>query len=120
MVRHCDLTKPAPLPSLEIGDGLMNIRSGLRTRMHCFSPRLFLLIVIGICIAGGIGALTWPYTINTWLEYTGKEAAFTALGGFVLGCVPVIGQLSIPGAAGTWICTFFIDDLGEGKQEQEN
>ena len=120
MVRHCDLTKPAPLPSLEIGDGLMNIRSGRNGNCLALGIVWILCIVIAFGIAGGIGALTWPYTINTWLEYSGKDAAFTAWGGFALGCVPVIGQLSIPGAAGTWICTFFIDDLGEGKQEQEN
>lgn len=59
-------------------------------------------------VFGLIGALAWPYTLNTWLVFIGKEAAIQWWDGFLLGMFPVIGQFSIPAAAITWILMLFI------------
>jgi len=58
-------------------------------------------VILGICAA--IGALLWPYTINTWLVYANREAVVTWWQGALLGFCPFIGQLTIPAAVVTWI-----------------
>ena len=69
----------------------------------------FLLIALFILsISGIIGGFCWPYAINTWLEWAGKEPAIGFWYGFWLGYVPALGQLSIPAAVITWIVGFFI------------
>lgn len=69
--------------------------------------KLFIVLVIfGICAA--IGAVLWPYSINTWLVYFGKEAAVVGWQGALLGFCPGIGQVTIPVAVITWVLMFFI------------
>lgn len=55
-----------------------------------------------------IGAICWPYTINTWLVLLGKTAVITWWQGALLGLVPGLGQAGIPLAVGTYIATLFI------------
>lgn len=65
-----------------------------------------LIIIIIVIINGGIGALGWPYIINSWLFYCGKSASVTALNGFVIG-LP-LGFVSIPLLVATWIIMLFL------------
>lgn len=62
------------------------------------------VIVLGVVL----GAFLWPYTINTWLEYFGKEASVIWWQGALLGLVPVVGQATIPVAVITWILMLFL------------
>lgn len=55
-----------------------------------------------------IGAFCWTYSINEWLLYAGKETQIVWWQGGLIGLVPVLGQLSIPFAVGTWILLMFL------------
>lgn len=66
------------------------------------------LIVWTLVFGVAIGALCWPYTINTWLVYSGKSAAVVWWQGALIGLVPVFGWLSIPAAVATWILMMFL------------
>ena len=67
-------------------------------------------IVIGaiLTICGIIGSFLWPYTLNEWLIFFGKEPNVVWWQGFILGFVPVLGQITIPAAVATWILMMFI------------
>lgn len=67
-----------------------------------------LLTIVIIFFSGIIGMFTWPYILNSWLIYAGKSASVVWWHGFLLGLVPYIGCLSIPGAAITWIIMLFL------------
>lgn len=61
-----------------------------------------------IALFFAIGAFCWPYTINTWLVYSGKPPAIEWWMGGLIGLVPGIGQLSIPIAVITFILMLFL------------
>lgn len=67
-----------------------------------------ILWVIIIAIAFTIGALLWPYTINSWLVYAGKEPVIEWWMGGLMGLVPGIGQSCIPAAFITFIIMLFL------------
>ena len=64
------------------------------------------LIIMGVCAI--IGGWLWPYSINTWLVYFGKESALLWWHGALLGFCPVVGQATIPVAVITWILMLFL------------
>ena len=64
------------------------------------------VFVMIICAA--IGALLWPYTINTWLVYAGKAPKFLWWHGALLGFCPGVGQLTVPAAVVTWVLMMFL------------
>lgn len=70
--------------------------------------KYIITIVAMLAIGFLIGALTFPYMINTWLIYFGKEAVVTWWQGGLLGFVPGLGQVGIPGAVVTWIAMMFL------------
>jgi hypothetical protein len=53
-----------------------------------------IIFILAICAV--VGAILWPYTLNTWLVFFDKEPVITALHGALLGFCPVIGQATIP------------------------
>lgn len=55
-----------------------------------------------------IGAWLWPYTINTWLVYSGKPPAVEWWMGGLMGLVPGLGQACVPAALVTFILMLFI------------
>lgn len=67
-----------------------------------------IIILIVLCIFAAIGAVCWPYTINTWLVFFGKPATIVWWQGALLGFVPGLGQVSIPAAVITWILMLFV------------
>lgn len=69
---------------------------------HC------LVLLLIMFIGAVIGAFTWPYTINTWLVYIGKEPQIVWWQGMLMGFVPYLGQVSIPAAVVTWILMLFL------------
>lgn len=79
-------------------------------------PSLFLSMVaaFGIYLAaycaifGTLGAICFPYAINAWLAYLGKDPSFTYLGGALLGIVPFAGQCAIPAAVITFVAMLFL------------
>ena len=64
------------------------------------------VVIIGIAFA--IGALLWPYTINTWLVYCDKPAQIEWWMGGLMGLVPGLGQSCIPAAFITFILMLFL------------
>lgn len=68
----------------------------------------FLVFVIVLCISAVVGAICWPYTLNTWLVFLGKPAAVLWWHGILLGFVPAIGQSSLVLAVLTWLIMLFI------------
>ena len=60
-------------------------------------------IIIVLGIFGIIGGFCFPYAINSWLIFFGKEATVVFWQGFLLGICPYIGQASIPVAVITFI-----------------
>jgi len=70
--------------------------------------KVFIVWLIVLSISAVIGAVLWPYTINTWLVYFGKQPVFTWYYGAILGFIPFIGQLTIPLAVITWIAMMFL------------
>lgn len=65
-----------------------------------------LLIVMIISIA--IGAVLWPYTINSWLIFFGKAPTIVWWQGALIGFIPVIGQATVPVAFITWVLMLFL------------
>ena len=66
---------------------------------------LWLAVIAFVAVVGGF---LWPYTINSWLVYTGKPPSVEFWHGALLGLVPGIGQSCIPAAVLTWIAFLFI------------
>ena len=66
----------------------------------------FLLVVL--FFSGIVGAVCWPYAINTWLIFLGKAPVIVWWHGFILGYVPFIGQAAFPVAVVTWILMLFL------------
>lgn len=63
-------------------------------------------LIFGISFV--VGAILWPYTINTWLVYAGKPPGIEWWMGGLIGFVPGLGQFSIPAAVLTWITMLFL------------
>ena len=68
----------------------------------------FVVFVVVMFIGAAIGAFTWPYTINTWLTFLGKEPVVVWWQGSLLGFVPFVGHASIPASVITWVLMLFI------------
>lgn len=67
----------------------------------------FILMLI-FAVLFVMGAVLWPYTINTWLVYSGKEPAIEWWMGGLMAMVPGFGQTCIPAAIITFIIMLFI------------
>lgn len=65
-------------------------------------------ILVWLLLGALIGALCWPYTINTWLHFFGKPEVIVWWQGVLLGFVPFLGQASLPAAGITWILMLFL------------
>ena len=66
------------------------------------------IVVVILAVCAAIGAVLWPYTLNSWLVFFDKAPVITAFHGMLLGFCPVIGQATIPAAVVTWILMLFI------------
>ena len=66
------------------------------------------MIVIILSVFAAIGAIVWPYTINTWLIFAGKAPIIVWWQGSIMGFVPVMGQIGIPVAFVTWVLMLFL------------
>jgi len=66
------------------------------------------LAFVIICIAFALGAVFWPYTINTWLAYSGKPPYVEWWMGGLMGLVPGLGQSCLPASLITFIIMLFI------------
>ncbi len=61
-----------------------------------------------LCIGGIVGMFCWPWGINNWLVFAGKEPAMLWWQGFLLGMIPVFGKWSLIFAVITWIILMFL------------
>lgn len=68
----------------------------------------FALFLVLILLGPILGAFLWPYTINAWLVYTGKEPAFLWWYGALLGFLPFLNPIIIVGSIGTFIAMMFL------------
>ncbi len=66
------------------------------------------MVTAYVVIAGGLGALINPYTINTWLVYLEKPPNVEWWHGALLGMAPMSNVLTIPAGIITWICMLFL------------
>lgn len=69
---------------------------------------VLILGILYVSITATIGSYLWPYAVNTWLVYVGKEPTFSRNLGALLGPIPGIGWLCIPGSLGTYITMLFL------------
>ena len=67
---------------------------------------VFIIVALAACSI--VGAILWPYSINTWLAYAGKDPSILWWHGMLLGFCPLIGQITIPVAVVTWILMIFL------------
>lgn len=67
-----------------------------------------ILFALLVAITFIMGAVLWPYTINTWLIYTNKPPVIEWWMGGLMGLVPGLGQSCIPAAFITFIIMLFI------------
>ncbi len=65
-------------------------------------------ILLALALSGIVGMFCWPYTINSWLIYLGKEPTVVWWHGFILGYIPFFGQVSIPAVVITWLLLMFL------------
>jgi len=65
-------------------------------------------IVIILLLSGILGSILWPYSINSWLLFMGKDPVFPAWGGFLLGILPIFGQSVVAVAIVTWVLMMFL------------
>jgi hypothetical protein len=70
--------------------------------------KLYKLLTIVFSVCALIGGFLWPYTINNWLVFFGKEPSIVFWHGLLLGFCPIIGQITIPIAVFTWILMLFL------------
>jgi hypothetical protein len=68
----------------------------------------FFGFVFFMVIGAIIGCFAWPYTLNTWLVFVGKDPSIVCWQGALLGFCPIIGHLTIPACIITWILMLFI------------
>jgi hypothetical protein len=66
------------------------------------------IILAIIALNAVVGAWLWPYSINTWLEFFGREPAISPIIGILLGFCPLIGKTTVPVAILTWLAMLFI------------
>ena len=70
---------------------------------------IYLLLTLFFClIFFVIGGFCWEYTINTWLEYNNSVNRIEFWQAGLLGFCPVVGQLSVPAAAITFVLGLFL------------
>ncbi len=67
-----------------------------------------IIFLVVLLISGCIGVFTLPYMATSWGLVFGKTVVITKTNGFWLGCVPLLGQLSLPLFAITWLCMLFL------------
>lgn len=67
-----------------------------------------LTLLIWCLICAAIGALLWPYTINTWLIFFGKAPVITWWHGAIMGFLPILGPVTVGSALVTWLLMLFL------------
>src|SRR5512145_917521 len=65
-------------------------------------------VLLFLSLSGLIGAICWPYALNEWLVFLGKDPKVLWWHGFLMGYIPGLGQASIPVAVITWILMLFL------------
>lgn len=65
-------------------------------------------VIIVLGIMGIIGGFLFPYSINSWLVFFGKEPVMVFWQGFILGIIPYTGKISIPFAVVTFVLMMFL------------
>jgi len=66
------------------------------------------MFLLTFCIMPILGCWLWPYSLNTWLVYLGKEPVVVWWHGALLGIAPFLGKTTIPIAIATWILMLFL------------
>lgn len=74
--------------------------------MKAYEYLFVLLFFWGLSVL--IGAFLWPYAINEWLVYAGKEPTCRWWHGAGLGAIPGFGPFCVPIAIVTWIAMLFL------------
>ncbi len=72
------------------------------------SPYLAPEFLLPILVYALLGAVCFPYAINAWLRFFGREGRVRWWQGLLIGLCPFIGTLSVPLAVLTFIILLFI------------
>lgn len=83
--------------------------------MFNMSFNITIIICIILCL---LGMSTFPYIINTWTGFFGHEPVCKWWQGAILGCIPYVNTLMIPGVIITWVVSWFVDDNYVPKLEE--
>jgi len=70
---------------------------------------IFLFIVFVLAINSMVGAVCWPYVVNTWLTYCHKDSQIFWYHGILMSFVPGLGQLALPLTIATWLLMIFLN-----------
>lgn len=68
----------------------------------------FELFLLSELLSMFISAFTFPYVLNTWLEFFGKDPMVLWWHGAILGIFAKYAACMIPAAMGTWIIMLFL------------
>lgn len=66
------------------------------------------MIILVLVVSVVVSAVLWPYSINAWLVYFGKEPAMLWWHGVLMGLIPGVGQGVLVVAAFTWVLMLFL------------
>ncbi len=69
---------------------------------------VFVIYLVVMVISAVLSAWLWPYSINAWLVYSGKEPSVLWWHGVLLGLVPGVSQACLPAAIFTWLLMLFL------------
>ena len=66
------------------------------------------VIVMFVVVSMAVSSFLWPYSLNEWLLYTGKEPTVHWWHGAIIGILPPLGFISIPLALITFVFMLFL------------
>ena len=67
-----------------------------------------LCVLLVVVVPFVLGAITWTWSINTWLVIMGNTPVVVWWQGGLIGLVPTIGYFGVPVAIVTWIVSLFM------------
>jgi len=66
------------------------------------------ILILGLLLSTACGAVLWPYSLNTWLDFFGRPESIVWWHGVLLGLCPGVGQFGFILAAVTFILMLFL------------
>lgn len=80
---------------------------GIKIKGTTISFAISIFLIIEACSAI-VASFTFPYVLNSWLEFFGKEPVVAWWHGALFGLFPKYAACMIPGAMITWVAMLFL------------